>query len=304
MAEVLNTKATSPDEYVKPIWEGSPTQSGHPDFAREKYLSLAPEEFRAYFRQRIHVSLQKDLFWVIHNDKKLNPKFLETARKLISIWQERGLPLDAPDYLWGVEALEIAENWVNHEIKPDFSQYASYRLTESELTAFDKVIAERRSVRTWNDRRVSDETIDLLLRAGSLAAISCNHQATRYIVVREENAPDLVSVNIPQPGPVHILIFTDERLYNPNAIMPVKNRLLDVGAVAQNILLTAHAHGLASVWLTHSDPKVKQLEEYFREHHNLEEWHKLITYINIGYSDVEPPTVKRLNVEDTVLARL
>jgi nitroreductase len=267
---------------------------------REDYLALAPGEFRAFFRQRIHLSLDKNLYWSIYNDRELNSRTTETARDLVSIWKERGLPLDEPDYLWAVEALENAENWINKGIKPDFSKYEPYHLTESEIAAFDHVIRERRSVRLWSDRKVSDETIDILLRAGTWAANSCNQQTIRYIVVREENSPHLIPVNTSAPAPVHILILFDERNYHANSVMPIKNRLLDVGAVTQNILLTAHAHGLAGVWLTHSDQQVKAISEHLK----LEEWFKFITYVNVGYPIISPPPVRRLDLKDTVLQRI
>lgn len=266
---------------------------------REEYLALAPSEFRAFFRQRIHILVEKNLYGAVLNDKKITAGAIEMANELVSIWLEKGLPEDAPDFLWGREAIRTAENWARGT-KPDLFHHRPYQLLPSEVEAFDRVVRERRSVRAWSQRYVADETVDLLLEAGIWAANSCNQQAVRYIVVREENAPRLVPVNIPYPGPVHILILQDERNYNANSIMPVRNRLLDAGAVAQNIVLTAHAHGLAGVWLTYSDQAIRKL----RDHFQLEDYLKIITLVDVGYPGYAPPPVARMGLGDILLRRI
>jgi nitroreductase len=267
--------------------------------SREEYLVLGPEEFRAFFRQRIHVLVEKNLYWAITKGRKPGPAGIEIAKELVSIWRERKLPVNAPDYKWALQAIEIAENWARG-IKPDLSRFAPYRLSPGEVKAFDKVIKERRSIRAWKGKRVSGKTIDLLLTAGTWAAVSCNQQAVRFIVVREENAPGLIPVNTPDSAPIHILILEDERNYNANAIMPVRNRLLDAGAVVQNIILTAHAHGLGSVWLTHNDQDLKKIRNHFK----LADYISIITLVDVGYPAYTPPPNTRMGLDDYVFKRV
>lgn len=141
--------------------------------------------------------------------------------------------------------------------------------------------------------------IDKLLEAGLSAAHSCNLQSIRYIVVREENEPGLVPGNIPG-GPVHILILQDERVYQANLIMPIRNRLLDAGAAAQNIVLAAHALGLGGVWLTHSDAMLEKLYKRFQ----LPEYLKIVTYVDVGYPALTPAPVERLLLDEVVLLKI
>lgn len=263
---------------------------------KEQYLSMSESEFRAFFRQRVHVTLERCLFWFILRGAKLNPRALKTTKELISIWKERSIPTDKPDFLYAEKVLKIAEDWINGKTL-DFSKFIPYSLTESEVAAFDHVIRERRSIRAWTNERVPDEVIRKLLTAGSWAAHSCNMQSIRYIVVREENAPGLVPEWMPEPGPVHILILQDERTYNANSIMPIRNRLLDAGAAAQNIILAAHAYGLGGVWLTHMDRDLKKLSEYF----NLESYMRITTYVDVGYPGYFPPQPGKMGLEDIVL---
>jgi nitroreductase len=267
---------------------------------REVYLVMPAGEFRAYFRQRIHLSLEKNLYWSIYNRKVLKENLTATAKELLNVWKEKGLSLKAPDYLWAVNAVETAENWIHKKAAPDFSKFAPRKFTDAEIVAFDTAVLQRRSVRIFTGRRVSDKTINALLEAGIWAANSCNQQALRFVVVREDRSPGLISVNMPEPAPVHILILQDERNYHPNEIMPEKNRLLDSGAAAQNILLAAHVHGLAGVWLTHSDRQVGEISKRL----GLEDHYKFITYLDIGYPAVIPPPVARMDLSDFVLKRL
>jgi nitroreductase len=146
---------------------------------------------------------------------------------------------------------------------------------------------------------VSDEVIDKVLEAGSWAAHACNLQSIRYIVVREENTPGLVPGNI-AGAPVHILILQDERVYEANTIMPIRNRLLDAGAAAQNIVLAAHAYGLGGVWLTHSDDMLEKLYDYFKLHERV----KIVTYVDVGYPAQTPAPVDKLGLDETLLRRI
>lgn len=265
---------------------------------KEDYLSIDEVEFRARFRERVHHTLEIQTYAAIHDERKLSPGTAETVSGLVKIWKERGLPEDAPEFRWAQRILGFSEAAVKGE-KVDLTPYAPHPVSAENLQAFENIIRERRSVRHWTDEEVPDEVIDKLLEAGLWAAHSCNLQSIRYIVIKEKNEPRTLVGNIPG-APVHIVILQDERVYRANPHNPVRNRLLDAGAAAQNIVLAAHALGLGGVWLTFDDKMLEKLYKRF----NLPEEVKIVTYVDVGYPDQAPAPIDRLSVKEALIERV
>ncbi|TJY43304.1 nitroreductase [Cohnella pontilimi] len=65
--------------------------------------------------------------------------------------------------------------------------------------------------------------------------------------------------------------------------------LAAVHAAVQNLLLSAHAHGLGAVWRTGDAAYHPAAKRAF----NLEEGDEVAGYIYVGYPDMEPPHAKR-----------
>ena len=167
--------------------------------------------------------------------------------------------------------------------------------------AFDNAVHERRSVRHWTDRRVDDALINKILDAGLWAAHSCNLQSIRYLIVREESAPNLFrSSNNISGGPVHLVLLQDTRVYNANPFNPARNRLLDCGAAAQNIVLTAHAFGLGGVWLTFNNDMMRRI----REHFSIPDYLEVVTYVDVGYAAQTPAPMLRGSVAENTFLRV
>lgn len=174
------------------------------------------------------------------------------------------------------------------------------KVTDEMENNFFKVLYDRRSVREFKDIDIFDELIDKVLDAGLWAAHSCNLQSIRYLVVKEKNAPGLFKGSDIPGGLVHIVIMQDTRVYKANQFMPTKNHTLDVGAAGQNIVLAAHAVGLAGVWLTFTSEEMsKRLRKYFK----LPEYIKIVTYVDIGYGDQTPCPPIRYGLSEVVLGR-
>jgi len=269
------------------------------NLTNEEYLKLDEVEFRARFRERVHHTLEIQTYAAANGDEVLKENQNATAKKFIRLWEERNLPRDLPEYVYAKKLIDFSEKLLRGE-KLDLSEFEPYRLSDGEKETFLKVVKERRSVRHFTDERVPDELIDKILESGLWAAHSCNLQSIRYLVVREETTPGLFRGSDVPGGPVHLVILQDERVYRANPLNPVRNRLLDAGAAAQNMVLTAHALGLGSVWLTFSDPMIERISRYF----NLPEYLKLVTYVDVGYPNQTPYAPQRKTLEEAVVARV
>jgi len=264
----------------------------------EEYLAFDEVEFRARFRERTHHTLEIQVYSAIYRGKNINDNQPDTAKKLVSLWEKRGLPTDLPEYIYAKKLISIAEDNISGKAV-DLSPYAPKKVTPADTDTFFTLLKERRSVREFTSERVPDELIDKILDAGLWAAHSCNLQSIRYLVVREESDPGLFKGSDVPGGPVHLVVLQDERVYVANPFNPVRNRLLDAGAAAQNIALAAHAVGLEGVWLTFNDAIKERLIQRF----NVPEHISLVTYVDVGYGDQTPYAPQRASVKDTVIGR-
>lgn len=129
---------------------------------------------------------------------------------------------------------------------------------------------QRRSIRSYQNRPVEDEKLDVLLKAAMSAPTACNTQPWEFIVITD---PELLSAM--REG------LLMGRYNAPCAIVVCGNMKLargfertwmqDCSAAIQNILLAATALGLGSVWIGVVDPspikavtKVMNLPEYVK----------------------------------------
>lgn len=265
----------------------------------EGYLALDDIEFRARFRERIHHTLEIQAYEAANSRRPLKGNQNATAKNFIRLWNIRNLSKDLPEYIYAEKLIGFSEKLVKGE-ELDLSEFKPYVLSDSEQDAFFKVIYERRSIRHFTDEWVPDELIDKILDTGLWAAHSCNLQSIRYLAIREENEPGLFRGSDVPGGPVHLIILQDERVYRANPLNPVRNRLLDAGAAAQNIVLATHAVGLAGVWLTFTSD---EMIDRFRKRFNLPEYISIVTYVDIGYPNQTPYAPQRLTLDEAVLAR-
>lgn len=109
-----------------------------------------------------------------------------------------------------------------------------------------KSIFERRSIRKFTDRKISEEDLKSILTAAMCAPSANNSQPWEYIVVTERRLLDLITEAHPYTGMLKtadmaIIVCTDNSLsrsYWPQ----------DCAASTQNILLEARELGIGSCW--------------------------------------------------------
>jgi nitroreductase len=156
-------------------------------------------------------------------------------------------------------------------------------------------ILTRRSIRKYTSEQVSEETIELLLKAGSYAPSANNFQPWHFLTVTEREILNKLSTVHPYAGmlkqaPLAILVCGD------NNLQPILGyQAVDCSAATQNILLAAHAIGLGGVWLGvfPREQRMKDIKEFFQLPENINP----ITLISIGYPDEKITQTDRFNKE-------
>ena len=114
-----------------------------------------------------------------------------------------------------------------------------------------ETIMTRTSIRSFTDRAVSADTIEMLLRAGMAAPTAVNKQPWHFVVVNDRAKLDELGGNGRQSqmwkeSPLAIVVCGDmeKALEGPAQAFWVQ----DCSAATENILLAAHALGLGAVW--------------------------------------------------------
>ena len=114
-----------------------------------------------------------------------------------------------------------------------------------------QTIMTRTSVRAFLDRTVSDETIELLLKAAMAAPSAKNSQPWAFVVLKNRALLEKLGASLPNakmtataPAAVVICGTLDKAL-------PGEAReywIQDAAAATENFLLAAHSLGLGAVW--------------------------------------------------------
>lgn len=142
-------------------------------------------------------------------------------------------------------------------------------------------ILERRSVRKYQQRQISEEELKTVLEAGKYAACGMGIQAETMVVVQDkETLAQLSAMNaaiMGKPG-------TDPFYGAPTAIIVLverakKTAVQDGSLVMGNLMLAAHAIGLGSCWINRAfeefeSPEGKAL---------LQKWGLNGDYIGVGH---------------------
>ncbi len=149
-------------------------------------------------------------------------------------------------------------------------------------------IFERRSCRSYIDQPVSDETVELLLRAGMAAPSAMNSQPWEFIVLRDERVKAAVAAvgthwGMLKNAPLGILVLANLEGYRASR---TEFFVQDCSACTQNILLAAQTMGLGGVWLG-LYPNEQRIEEV-RRVCGIPKAVIPVTLVSIGYPDNRP----------------
>lgn len=124
----------------------------------------------------------------------------------------------------------------------------------------------RRSIRKYTNQPVTDEQIEIILKAAMYAPSASNCQPWHFIVIRDREVLDKVPEWHPYAkmvleAPVAILICGDLSIQDAREYC-----IQDCSAATQNLLLAAHGLGLGAVWLgvTPRPERVKGAMEQFQ----------------------------------------
>ena len=114
-----------------------------------------------------------------------------------------------------------------------------------------ETIMTRTSIRSFTDRAVSADTVEMLLRAGMAAPTAVNLQPWHFVVVHDRAKIDELGGNGRQSQMWHespLVIVVCGNMEKAMEGVGQAFWVQDCSAATENILLAAHALGLGAVW--------------------------------------------------------
>ena len=129
-------------------------------------------------------------------------------------------------------------------------------------TDFITLVNSRFSVRRFSDRKVEQEKIDLILRAGQAAPTACNNQPQKiYVLQSAEALETLQKCKYSHFGEtLAFLVCYDSELCWTREFDGKASGDIDASIVATHMMLEAWELGIGSTWIMHFDPEAVKVK--------------------------------------------
>lgn len=276
---------------------------GGKDYTREDLMKMEPVCLRALFRERVHHTIEVEIYPILLGRKKMPPNFGLQTELILDVWKTRGFPDDGEDFQWGKKYMELAAKMRAGE-KVEIEEALPTPFTDEEMAVVRKLFWERRSVRDWvPDKPVPDAMIEQILEAGRAAPTGCNLDIVRFIVIKDPKEAKMVWSDIPthMDQCVLIIICYDTRVYETvghHKLVP-HNMLFDAAAAADHMCLMAHALGLGAVWLSCTEKTANT----FKKKYGLPEYINQALHIAVGWTAIGSIKSLRMPLSEMMITR-
>ncbi len=170
-------------------------------------------------------------------------------------------------------------------------------MSENKNMSVFEAISTRRSVRNFTDEIISCETMDELIRFGTMAASARNKQPWAFLVMQgkeeilkhDEPAKAKRLETLPINTPYHRLLSNpDYRVFqnSSNLLLIYGNAkspfyVNDCTLAAANIMLAAHGIGVGTCWIGFAAEYLNSSE--FKSAYGVEDGYELVCAMTIGY---------------------
>ena len=157
-----------------------------------------------------------------------------------------------------------------------------------------KAIKERRSIRSWHEKKVDMSIIKKIIEYGTWAPSACNRQLWRFVIITDnkikKQLQDAGAQGWITKAPVTIAVFYHKDINSKNHA-----NIQSASAAIENILLLAHEHSLGSLWMADIGD-FNQIKKIVKAPKNFTP----VAYILLGYPKHIPTAPKRQNPKDII----
>ena len=148
---------------------------------------------------------------------------------------------------------------------------------------FQEIIADRYSVRKFQDKKLPKDVIDKIVKAGHLAPTACNLQPQRILVIDDSEALAKLKecTRCHFDAPAAMLICCDKTECWVRKYDGKSSGEIDASIVTTYMMLAAWDVGVGTTWVMHFNPQA--MREKMGVPDNLEP----VALLVMGYADVE-----------------
>jgi nitroreductase len=163
-----------------------------------------------------------------------------------------------------------------------------------------KIIKERRSIRSFEKKDISEKVIEKLIDALIWAPSAGNLQARKFYFVKDDKIKKNLAVaslnqNFIAEAPLVVVGCTDRRIENRYGDRGVHlYSIQDVACSIMNMMLAAWENGLGSVWV--GAFKESDVFEVLDIPHNL----RVVAIVPVGYPSRIPSAPPRVSAKEAV----
>jgi len=157
-------------------------------------------------------------------------------------------------------------------------------MSSSKLMEFYEVVKTRRSIRSYKDTKIPEESLMRVLDAARLAPSGHNRQFWKFYVVEDEDKKKKVAEAcngqtwIAQ-APMVIVATGGKIPFNRGGYMGEMSFIMDVSIAFTHLILAARAEGLGTCWIgSYIDEEVKKALDIPAEEH-------VVAVTPLGYPD-------------------
>jgi nitroreductase len=275
---------------------------GGDPYTREDLMKMEPVCLRALLRERVHHTIEVEIYPIMLGRKKMPTTFGLQAELIMDVWTARGFSAEEEDLLWCKKYITLAaEMRAGNKVK--LEEALPVPFTSDQMEVVRTLLWERRSIRDWLPKPVPEEMIEKILEAGRAAPTGCNLDIVRFIVISDPQEAKMVWSDIPTPMDQCVLIVVcyDDRVYptvGHDKMVP-HNVFYDCAAAADHICLMAHALGLGAVWLSCTEKTAKN----FAKKYGLPDHIKQALHIAVGWAAIGSVKSLRMPLSEMIIKR-
>ncbi len=165
-------------------------------------------------------------------------------------------------------------------------------------------IVNRRSIRRYNDKQVTKEQIEAIIKAATWAPSGNNLQPWRFAVVNEnKDLIDKIATHTKfykwvRTAPCLIGVFLDRDVIDCKIKNAELKHIQSIGSSIQNMLLVAHEQGLGTCWIGEILKNKDIVSELFLVDRKLD----LMAVISVGYAEGNNQRSKRREFSDNIVS--
>jgi len=159
----------------------------------------------------------------------------------------------------------------------------------------EKAIRERRSIRSFKEKKLSKNTIKELIKTATQAPSAGNLQLWKFVVLEKtKTKKELIkkagSSPLIERAPISLAVF-----YGKNNYTERRADYMSAAAAIQNLMLAAYSKRIGSLWIGHIGDskkagKIMGMSEDF----------ELVAYVLLGYSDQKPEAPPRRSMGEVL----